>query len=145
MSWIKSFIFGNEDCSETTESRDMTLLELVALPMSSEVERLYHQALQDNSVAIFKLALRFYKGLGVEKNHHQAYKIFRLLWDEDADAEFYMGEICREVLINGKPDYHQACCHYAAAMEMGNAQAKQRLRETAELSRDEFWLGWCKD
>lgn len=147
MRWIKSFFFNSNKSVKGKEGKagwdtGSILVELRNLPMSPEVERLYLQALAEDSVAIFRLALRVYKGFGVEKDYPLAYEIFKLLWSEDADAEFYMGEICREVLVNGKPDYHQACCHYAAALEMGNPQAKRRLRETAELTGDKFWLRW---
>ena len=148
MSWIKSLWFkiNKPEHREAGQGKGKeagsVILELAKVPMSSEVERLYLQALADDPIAIFKLALRVYKGFGVGKNYPLAYEIFKLLWSEDADAEFYMGEICREVLVNGEPDYHQACCHYAAASEMGSPLAKRRLRETAELTRDKFWLEW---
>ena len=112
--------------------------------MHADLKALHHCALQDDATAIFKLGLRYYKGLGVGQDHNLAYGIFMLLWNEDADAEFYMGEICRHAFVDSKPDYDQACRHYAAAFIMGNMQAKLRLKEVAEMSRDDFWLGWRK-
>ena len=152
MKWIKSLWFkllwfknNKPEHGEAGQEAGSVILELAKSPMSSDVERLFLQALADDPIAIFKLALRVYKGFGVEQDYSLAYQIFKLLWSEDADAEFYMGEICREVLVNGEADYHQACCHYAAASEMGNPQAKMRLRETAELTGDKFWLEWSGD
>lgn len=109
--------------------------------MSDDVYSLYQSAKNGNESDIFKLGLKYYHGREVDRDCACAYEIFRLLQDIDADAEYYMGEICRLGLIDNGPDYQQACFHYAVAMEMGHSQGKDKLQLMAELTRDEFWLG----
>ena len=142
---LKSFFLRAEEVSPECQSVSLILPSVKREGMSAETESIYNLALQEDPAAIFKLGLRFYKGIGVAKDVDVSYELFSLLRDEDADAEYYMGEIFRQGLIGSSPDYHQACCHYAAAAMMGNEQSKARLREVAEVSGDEFWANWISD
>ena len=127
--------------SSLTLENDSVLENLDTNSMPVDVYSLYQSAKNGNESDIFKLGLKYYHGQGVGRNCAYAYEIFRLLQDFDADAEYYMGEICRLGLIDDGPDYQQACFHYAVAMEMGHSQGKDKLQLMAELTQDEFWLG----
>lgn len=112
--------------------------------MPDDVYSLYQSAKNGNESDIFKLGLKYYHGQGVDRNCAYAYEIFRVLQDFDADAEYYMGEICRLGLIDNELDYQQASQHYAMAMNLGHSQGKSKLRVVAELSKDEFWLDFLE-
>ena len=127
--------------SSLTLENDSVLENLDTNSMPVDVYSLYQSAKNGNESDIFKLGLKYYHGQEVDRDCACAYEIFRLLQDFDADAEYYMGEICRLGLIDDGPDYQQACFHYAVAMEMGHSQGKDKLQLMAELTQDEFWLG----
>ena len=128
---------------ETLESKldEPTVLDdLDSSSMSPEIYDIYKLATEDDEQSIFSLGLRYFHGNGVEKNYAHSYKIFRLLEDINADAEYYMGEIWRLGDEDGDPDYEQACIHYSLALNCGNYQALSRLQDVAEKLNDEHWL-----
>jgi len=137
--WINSLLSDKSPESEPDKRSVLTSIEADTLP--EELKALHSKALDHDALATFKLALRYYNGTGTAQDYDLAYGIFQLLLNRDADAEFYMGEICRQGL-KGEPDYEQACCHYAAAVSFGFPQAKERLTEIAEITGDDFWLTW---
>jgi TPR repeat protein len=139
--WFNS-LFRDSDKLPGTDNDDLVVLNSIdtgSLP--DDLKHMHSKALDYDPLAIFRLGLSYYNGRGVDQDYDLAYKIMMLLVNEDADAEYYMGEICRQG-IKGKPDYAQACCHYAAAMHFGMPQAKVRLKEVANITGDEFWLTW---
>lgn len=137
--WLSSLFGYSDTLSESDDLEILKSIETDSLP--DDLKHMHSKALDYDPLAIFRLGLSYYNGRGVDKDYDLAYKIMMLLVNEDADAEYYMGEICRQG-IKGKQDYAQACCHYAAAMHFGMPQAKVRLKEVANITGDEFWLTW---
>ena len=138
---IKEKLFSD---SFDLESDDI-LEDLDISSMPEDVYSLYRSAKSGNEVDIFKLGLKYYHGRGVDRDCARAYEVFRLLQVVDADAEYYMGEICRFGLIDNEPDYHQACFHYAIAMDMGHSQCKDKLKLMADVTQEKFWLNFSKN
>lgn len=129
--------------SLTFESDDI-LEGLDTSSMPDDVYSLYQSARSGNEVGIFKLGLKYYHGQGVDRDCACAYEILRLLQDIDADAEYYMGEICRLGFLHDEPDYEQACIHYAVSANLGHNQGFRKLSIVTEESKDEFWLAFLK-
>ena len=141
--WLSS-LFGDSDKFSESDDDLSVLNSIDPHSLPNDLKLMHSRALDYDPLAIFRLGLSYFNGRGVDQDYDLAYKIMMLLVNEDADAEYYMGEICRQG-IKGKPDYAQACCHYAAAMHFGMPQAKVRLNEVAKITGDDFWLSWGDD
>lgn len=127
-----------------TLENDEIFKNIDASSMPDDVYLLYQSAKNGNEIDIFKLGAKYYHGQGVDRDCAFAYEVFSLLQDVDADAEYYMGEICRLGLHHDEPDYKQACIHYAMSGNLGHNQGFRKLSIVAEESKDEFWLAFLK-